>query len=86
MSDPPSDPPPFLPSVSPSVPQLEQGSLPVCELCKGALERVRREGFLQERILPLLARFPWRCVLCHHITYRSARHRRALRREYGVSK
>ena len=70
----------------PVIPPVTQGTLPVCEHCSGTLERVRREGFVQERILPLFDRFPWRCVLCHHITYRSARHRRELRRQYGVSK
>ena len=59
-------------------------TLPVCQLCGGSLERVRRKGFLQERVLPFFDRFPWRCVLCNDITYRSARHRRALRRQYGV--
>ena len=61
------------------------GSLPVCVKCGGALERVRRTSFLQERIMPLFDRYPWRCVLCHDITYRTARHRRALRREHGVA-
>ena len=69
-----------------SVPAEAQGALPVCLHCSGTLERVRREGFLQEHVLPLFTRFPWRCVLCHDITYRSARHRRELRRQFGVSK
>ena len=68
------------------MPAVEQGTLPVCVHCHGTLERVQRTGFIQEKILPLFERFPWRCVLCHDITYRSARHRRELRRQYGVFK
>ena len=63
-----------------------QGTLPLCQHCRGSLERVRRSGFLQERILPLFTRYPWRCVLCDDITYRTARNRGELRWKYGASR
>ncbi len=62
---------------------VAQVSGPVCARCGGAFERVRRTTFLQRRILPLIYRYPWRCVLCNDITYRTARHRRELRRQHG---
>jgi uncharacterized protein with PIN domain len=72
-----------MPVIDPDAPKA---SLPVCEECGAALERVRRTTFMQLRVYPLFDRFPWQCVTCRNLTYRTARHRRELRRQYGVSK
>jgi hypothetical protein len=37
----------------------------VCPKCKvGQLDRVRRQGFLENRILARLGYFPWECATC----------------------
>ncbi len=39
--------------------------LPTCRACgSDKIARLRRVGFLQERVLPLLSIFPWRCRQC----------------------
>ena len=36
-----------------------------CRECgSGRVYRVKREGFLQERIYPLFGFYPWRCMTC----------------------
>lgn len=54
---------------------------PVCSRCGGfTFERLQRTGFLQRRILPFFNRYPWRCVICNKLTYRTARNNVELRR------
>lgn len=36
-------------------------------------ERLQRRGFLQERILPFLNLYPWRCAICNRVRYLSLR-------------
>jgi hypothetical protein len=47
---------------------------PKCEV--GKLQRVFREGFLQEIIYPRFGYFPWRCLTCGHLEILHKRHRK----------
>ncbi len=52
---------------------------PVCRKCgASAFERIPRRSFAQVYVLPLFGRWPWRCALCNHITYRPQRRTRDL--------
>ncbi len=64
-----------------SVGTSEHHTGPVCERCGGfTFERLQRTGFLQRRIMPFFHRYPWRCVLCNKLTYRTARNNLELRK------
>jgi hypothetical protein len=45
-----------------------------CKACGGnRFERVPRIGFWQETVMPFFDRYPWRCISCGKVTYRSTR-------------
>ncbi len=47
---------------------------PVCRRCGGiTFERVQRSSFFQRQIMPFFNRYPWRCVFCNKVTYRTER-------------
>ncbi|AFL89641.1 hypothetical protein Terro_3426 [Terriglobus roseus DSM 18391] len=46
----------------------------VCTGCRGVrFERVPRIGLVQAQILPFFNLYPWRCVLCNRVIYRTLR-------------
>ena len=53
---------------------------PLCPRCANvATRRVRRQGFLQLRLLPLLGLYPWECTTCRKLF--SDRNRGKLKRK-----
>jgi ssDNA-binding Zn-finger/Zn-ribbon topoisomerase 1 len=52
----------------------------VCQRCGSEkVHRVFREGFLQERILPLFGYYPWRCKNCGNLEMLRKRRRFRIR-------
>ena len=46
----------------------------VCTRCAGTrFERLPRNGMLQEHLMPFFSLYPWRCVLCTRVIYRTLR-------------
>jgi DNA-directed RNA polymerase subunit RPC12/RpoP len=49
----------------------------VCQKCgSGKVQRVFRDGFLQQVVYPLFGFYPWRCTTCGSRTLRRKRRRR----------
>lgn len=46
----------------------------VCSGCRGVrFERLPRVGMVRAQIMPFFNLYPWRCVLCNRVIYRTLR-------------
>ena len=46
----------------------------VCRGCRGVrFERIPRIGLVRAQLLPFFNLYPWRCVLCNRVIYRTFR-------------
>jgi hypothetical protein len=53
---------------------LDRSTTLKCKRCGGStFERLPRFGFWQEKVMPFFDRYPWRCVACGKLVYRSRR-------------
>jgi len=53
----------------------------VCPKCQSSrMHRLRREGFLEKKVVPLFGYFPWRCSDCKAELFLRARNDRGVRR------
>jgi hypothetical protein len=80
VTNPPLDPSRFTPEEGAVRPFV---TLPdaKCKDCGGKrFERVPRFGFWQETVMPFFDRYPWRCIGCGKVIYRSNRVARPMRR------
>ena len=54
-----------------------------CKKCGGqVMERMPRLGFYQMYVMAFFGRYPWRCVRCGNISYRTERANEQLSRPY----
>jgi hypothetical protein len=35
-----------------------------CKLCGSVLRRLKREGFMQQKVYPIFGYYPWECPVC----------------------
>ena len=67
-----------LPSSKPMIGPVEL----VCPDCGSRdLRRMRRTGFLQNKIYPMFGYYPWECALCRHVNLFKARGQRVRRKK-----